>query len=200
MKTLKIITAVLLLAACSTDDAPSQESLLPPITTTGENTFGCLVNGKYFRPRDGRITINSDNKGLFIYQTEEDNFEIIVNDFKSDKTGNLTIHLEDLFLLNIGVYNLDEATGLRGIDGPDHNNMYGRFWSSDTQSYQRYVSFPNSGTVVVSRREFSPNQYNIYSGTFVAKLINTNNENDTIQVSLGRFDIDSPSFLYKPYD
>lgn len=61
-----MLIITLLIGCESDDDAPSQESLLPPITTTGENTFGCLVDGKYFRQRDGRITVNSELKKINI--------------------------------------------------------------------------------------------------------------------------------------
>jgi len=52
MKTIYLLLIILLATACDSDDAPSQESLLPPITMTGENTFGCLIDGKFFKPRD----------------------------------------------------------------------------------------------------------------------------------------------------
>ncbi len=201
MKTLKIITAILLLAACSTDDAPvDQESLLPPITTTGENTFGCMVNGKYFRPRDGRITINSDNKGLRIVQTEIDNLELHVYDRKSEKTASLFIHLEDLFILGEDLYELNEATGLRGIDGPNHNYIYGRFWKNSEVGYQNYVSYTGSGYVEITKRDFIEGTLNIYSGTFQTRLINVENVSDTIQLALGRFDLEAYSHQNHTWD
>ncbi|WP_438968830.1 hypothetical protein [Nonlabens sp.] len=195
-----IILSLCLLIACDSDDAPSQESLLPPITMTGENTFGCLVGGKYFRPRDGRSTINSDNKGLRIVQTENENLEFHVYDRKSDRTGSLFIHLENLFVLNEGYYNVKTATGLRGLDGPNHNYIYGRFWKNSEVGYQNYVSFENSGNVEVTNREFIPNESNIYSGTFHVKLINFDDVTDTIQISRGRFDLEAFSSQQHNWD
>ena len=44
-----------LILSCSDDDnlEPTViETELPPITQTGENTFGCLINGNVFVPKD----------------------------------------------------------------------------------------------------------------------------------------------------
>lgn len=179
------------LTACDSDDTPSQESLLPPITMTGENTFGCLIDGKFFRPRDGRISVNSDNKGLRIVRTESDNLELHIYDRKSEFGGSLFIHLENFYLLNEATYELSAANGLRGLDGPDHNYIYGRFWDAQTNSYQLYFSTNNTGNVDISRFEIIPNILNIKSGTFNATLTNASDPNQTVSVSLGRFDFDS---------
>jgi hypothetical protein len=44
-----ICVAFILLCQCKKEAEPQ----LPPITTTGANTFGCKVNGRVFVPRDG---------------------------------------------------------------------------------------------------------------------------------------------------
>jgi hypothetical protein len=90
---------------------------------TGENTFGCLIDGKFFRPRDGRSTINSDNKGLTTLRSEEDNWEIHAYDRKSNRTASLIIHIENLFENpdgDTGFYPIRQANGLRELDGPNH--------------------------------------------------------------------------------
>lgn len=50
-KTTTLIAALLLLTAaqCEKDIPPIDQ--LPPATQTGENTFGCLVNGEAFKPK-----------------------------------------------------------------------------------------------------------------------------------------------------
>tara|TARA_R110002073_G_C9371447_1_gene572214 strand:+ start:845 stop:1168 length:324 start_codon:yes stop_codon:yes gene_type:complete len=60
MKIIILKTAVLLFLAftlinCSKKDnliTLVEEDQLPPITQTGANTFGCLINGKVFIPKD----------------------------------------------------------------------------------------------------------------------------------------------------
>lgn len=199
MKTILFTTTMLLILSCSTDDATvNQESLLPPITTSGENTFGCLVDGKYFRPRDGRITVNDDNKGLRIVQTEEDNLELHIYDRKSEKTGSLFIHLEDLFIAGEGFYELNGANGLRGIDGENHNYIHGNFFKNG--SYNDYLSFDNSGEIIITKKEYEPFQYHIFSGQFNAKLINRLDPLDTLKVDLGRFDLELGSLPNTNFD
>ncbi|WP_298956417.1 hypothetical protein [uncultured Nonlabens sp.] len=73
------------LIACDSDDPPSQESLLPPITMTGENTFRCLIDGKFSRPLVGANIDTSGNRGIDMLITENVNAEIEVNHFNSHK-------------------------------------------------------------------------------------------------------------------
>ena len=191
MKTIYLLLIALLATACNSDDPVDPASLLPPITTTGENTFGCLIDGKFFRPRDGRSTINSDNKGLRLLSSEAENIEIHAYDRKSDFTGNLIIHLENFDSQGLGTYVIDVSNSLRGIDGNNNNYMNCRFWSEKTNSYQNYISFDNSGIVEISNLEFEQGIKNIYSGIFYSKLINVQNLNDTIEIKSGRFDIET---------
>ena len=170
MKTIYLLLIVLLATACDSDDAPSQESLLPPITMTGENTFGCLIDGKFFRPRDGNGNFTSTNRGMRVRQTENVNIELDARDFKSDRTSNILIHLENLNLNGVGVYTLGE-----------------------TNSYEGYVSYTNSGSVEISYINFIQDEENIRSGTFETRLVNIINPLDTIKVELGRFDLESYS-------
>jgi hypothetical protein len=188
MKTIYILLIALLVTTCDSDDTVDPASLLPPITMTGENTFGCLIDGKFFRPRDGRSTINSDNKGLRVVQTETDNWEIHVFDRKSEKSGSLILHLENLENLELGNYIVSESNGLRGIDGNNNNYIHANFYKNG--QYNNYLSFYNSGNVVISKKDYSPNNYHIFSGTFQVKLVNIHNTQDTLNISLGRFDLE----------
>ena len=188
-----IILSLCFLIACDSDDAPSQESLLPPITMTGENTFGCLIDGKFFRPRDGNGNFTSTNRGMRVRQTENVNIELDARDFKSDRTSNILIHLENLNLNGVGVYTLGESNGLTGIDGNDNNYIHCRIWNDETNSYEGYVSYTNSGSVEISYINFIQDEENIRSGTFETRLVNIINPLDTIKVELGRFDLESYS-------
>jgi hypothetical protein len=185
MKNLTILTAILIILSCSSDDGPvDQESLLPPITTTGENTFGCLIDGKFFKPRDGRITVNSDNRGLSTVRTEDVNWEIAAYDRKSTKTVSLIIHIENLFQNNQGIegiYNLGQANGMRGLDGPDINYMYCTKWNQKSGDYEVYYSSVDNGAVEFLRLENGqPGTYSIHAGVFQATLHNVRNIQDSI--------------------
>jgi hypothetical protein len=185
MKTIYLLLIALLVTTCDSDDTVDPASLLPPITTTGENTFGCLIDGKFFRPRDGSSTINSDNKGLRVVRTENDNLELHVYDRKSDRSGSLFIHLENFYTIGEGEYLIQNATGLRGIDGPNHNYIYGRLFKSN--QYQTFLS-DNVGVINISVVDTTTQGRRIFAGEFRATLANSN---DTIQIELGRFDINS---------
>ncbi len=53
----RILKTTLLLIAltflnCSSSDDPISQDQLPPITQTGANTFGCVINGEVLIPKD----------------------------------------------------------------------------------------------------------------------------------------------------
>ncbi len=42
---------ILLAVSCKKKESSNPKDDLPPITHTGANTFGCLVDGKLFKPK-----------------------------------------------------------------------------------------------------------------------------------------------------
>ncbi len=192
MKTLITTIAILVISSCSTEDMPSQESLLPPITTTGENTFGCLIDGKFFKPRDGTGTFNTEDRGLRVIGGGNQSIEFDARDYKSNKTASILIHLENLIQTGEGSYQLNSSNGLRGLDGNNNNYMHCVIWDDNTQSYQPYLSYDESGIVSITKLDVIPNVQTIWSGTFQGNLVSFNNPSDTIRVSLGRFDLKTP--------
>jgi hypothetical protein len=199
MKTLYILSILLTIAGCNSDDPVDPASLLPPITMTGENTFGCLIDGKFFRPRDGRVTINSDNKGLRIITTETTNVEYDIRDFASEKTSSLLIHLENFQNNASSTYEFQESNGLSGIDGLNNNYAHCRIWKNAELGYQRYVTYPSSGIIQLNN-QIIQSQADYHNSTFHLKLINTQISNDTISIELGRFDLESFSLQWKDWD
>jgi hypothetical protein len=185
------------LTSCDSDDAPSQESLLPPITMTGENTFGCLIDGKSFKPRDGGSTISTGNKGMSVLRTEEKNLEISVFDFKSDKRTSLFIHLENFYINGEESYPLMQATGLRGLDGPNHNYVYCILWRNN--DYEVFYSFENSGEFLINKIDTTLTNKRIFAGEFDV-ILNNIDRTDSIQLSLGRFDIETQSLSSTTFD
>ena len=199
MKTIYLLLIALLATACNSDDPVDPASLLPPITMTGENTFGCLIDGKFFRPRDGRSTINSDNKGLRIITTETTNVEYDIRDFASERTSSLLIHIEGFQYNSSAIYQFQESNGLSGIDGLNNNYVHCRIWKNAEFGYQRYVSYPNSGNINIVNRIIQ-GEANYHNATFNLKLINTQISNDTISIELGRFDLESFSLQWKDWE
>ena len=191
----KIITALLIVffAGCSTEDSNvTPLSLLPAETTTGANTFGCLIDGKLFLPRDGTGTFGGSDNAVSIYADPTDNdqySEIVVRDFKSEKTGKVFIHIQNLAQTGSGNYIVNESNGLGNIDGFNHTYIHCKVFNDATNSYQYYNSFSNSGLLKITYYEFIPYLKLIISGTFNGKVANSNNPLDIIDISNGRFDI-----------
>jgi hypothetical protein len=190
MKNLITILFVALLSSCS-DDSNNPESQLPPITHTGENTFGCLIDGRIFIPRDGTGTWAGPDNAVSIYGDPTGNnqyTEIEVRDYKSQRTAKLLIHIQNLHQIGIGNYVINESNGMSSIDGPNHTYLYCRVFNQSTNSYQYYRSYENSGSINITRYEITPNVSFFISGTFNCSVKNSADPNDVIEITNGRFD------------
>lgn len=177
-----------LLFSCSINDDPGDDQLvLPPITQTGENTFGCYINGKLLVPRDGTGTYLGADKGASFLGGYPDGAynELDIRDYKSERTANILIHIQDLRQIGEGDYIIDESNGMNSIDGLDHNYIHCRVFDEATNRYQYYRSFGNSGVIKITRYDL-PNR--IVSGTFSCTVMNSGDSNDIIEITEGRFD------------
>ncbi len=187
MKTyiLFLFFAVLTLVGCSkNDDGPK----LPPITQTGENTFGCYINGRLLVPRNGTGTFNAPDNGLrFIVGPGPDEFyyhEIKVQDFIGSKGGSMDIHIIDLYQNGAGNYEIQKSNCALDIDANNSINIRCRYYNG--QSYDYYCSIEGTGSLNIMRFDL---ENRIVSGTFNFKARNENNSNDIIEITEGRFDI-----------
>jgi hypothetical protein len=190
MKNLITVLLLALLTGCS-NDSNNPESQLPPITHTGENTFGCLIDGRLFIPRDGTGTWAGPDNAVSIYGDPTGNnqyTEIEVRDYKSQRTAKLLIHIQNLHQNGIGNYVINESNGMSNIDGPNHTYIYCRVFNQSTNSYQYYRSYENSGSINITRYEITPNVSFFISGTFNCSVKNSADPNDVIEITNGRFD------------
>lgn len=158
---------------------------LPPITKTGENTFGCIINGRVMVPRDGSGSFNMEDKGLRFFGSPEslDYNEIRVNDFASKKTSSIVIHIESLH--EISEYQINESNCQQGVDSPITTNIFCRVYDYDEKIYKRYCSYTNSGIITITRFEFDQ----FIAGEFSCYLRNVNDSSDEIEITNGRFDL-----------
>jgi hypothetical protein len=101
---------------------------------------------------------------------------------------------------NEKVYVIDSSNAQRGIDGTGNTSMFCRVWRNDLNSYHTYVSYSQSGELNITRRDLVIDSYNISSGEFHCKLINIRNPSDTIQITSGRFDLESYSLRNAKFD
>lgn len=190
-----LFLVTLLLSSCSQKEATTNDPTLslPPETQIGANTFGCYINGKLLVPRSGTGTVGGSDTAVTVWGDVTGNqqySEIDVKDYKSTRTAQILIHIQSLHQIGIGTYSIDLSNGLRGIDGLNHNYIHCRVFNENTNSYQYYRSFDNCGTINITRY-IVPIGTKIISGTFSCRVRNSINPADEIQITQGRFDINS---------
>ena len=171
-----------LLGSCYQDNEHFE---LPPITQTGENTFGCKINGRVMVPRDGTGTFNMEDRGLVLYGSPEysNYLDIIAHDFASDKTSKVVIRIENLHQTGICQVNESNCTW---VDSPLTTNIFCRVYDYDEKVYKSYCSYPNSGEIIITR--FDDNKF--IAGEFHCRLRQYEDPSDEIEITSGRFDID----------
>jgi len=167
------VTGVLF-SYCRNKQDPTPVALLPPITQTGANTFGCVVNGQVFRPQgnDGTAnysvvydpTFEGGNLDIRAYQLTKNSQPqyLIVGGSQIDKPG---------------VYRLTADTKkLAYYADANQPPTCARYSSDMPATYCR-------GTLTVTRLDLAAG---IVAGTFAFTLAQPGC--DTIRVTEGRFD------------
>ncbi|QMU65321.1 MAG: hypothetical protein GKR88_14145 [Flavobacteriaceae bacterium] len=79
---------------CSNNDDPIEQDQLPPITQTGANTFGCLINGKVLIPKDG--TGVPQPKGIMVKYRDNKNFIIDATNLKDTNGDWIYLYINNL--------------------------------------------------------------------------------------------------------
>lgn len=193
MKNLLFILIAFLIVGCR-DSSDDNSPKLPPETQTGANTFGCLVNGRLFYPRDGTFDIMGANKAV-VYSGNNKFDEILVANFKDGKPLNyMYFHIHDLPTKGVGEYVWKESNFNKGIDGLMQNYLYVRAFDYTTNTWKWYTSYENSGKTVITKYGGQP----IVSGTFSGKL-RTAEGKETIEITNGRFDINTSTIDLKNF-
>jgi hypothetical protein len=195
-KTFLILATILLLTSCSkSDDTPAiPEDQLPAITTTGANTAGCLIDGKVLIPKNGSQAIGgSPNYGLKynyggnFYPNKNDYWQLeIANKKDSDGMG-IILWIKNMSTGN-GDYVVDQSNGELYSYGPNNNQIIVGITKNGVN--KTYYSGANSGIIKINRSDLGFGMSS-YSGTFSCTLYNKDNLEDKIQISEGRFDINS---------
>jgi len=154
----------------------SPESQLPPITTSGANTFGCLVNGKPWVPGHGSwdISWGSGPENKLGVSEDVKNYGmngilIEANYFESNATTDFYIDLRNIS--TIGTYKL-----------PYHLISYG---NRDTN----YFPFDTFAVFNITRCDTTEK---IISGTFSFIGYTDSTRAKSATISDGRFDLHYP--------
>lgn len=177
-----LVLLTTLLLGCSENEnvlLPETKNELPPISQTGENTFGCLIDGNVFIPKDktgytppgGGIP-----QGLEIYGS---NSAFVI---QARNYTNISIYIyipEDLPFE--GDYQFQESPGVSyGLNSPNHPHIFSIY------NNKKYLSFKDSGSIIFLKANQS---LGLYAGIFSAKFKNIDDEYDILEIKEGRFDI-----------
>jgi len=152
------------------------EQKLPPITSDGNGTFGCLVNGKLWLPKEYKDYARCnyypwvDSKDLF------GTLSIVsyCNKFEGGKTAAITIQLRKRVF----------GIGKHLVYRDNVNNDIVKFRNDIT--YFEGNGIDTSNFIIISRLDSIER---IVSGTFQFNLLNLNNNLDTQKFTEGRFDL-----------
>ena len=185
-----ILILFLLLISCSKND-PAEDPLakLPAETQVGANTFGCIINGQVFYPRDGTSTLfNLGGKGLIFWGDPSGNREYNEFEIRNLQDGKpcsqMIIHLQNLHQIQLGEYVWQPSNFYNNIDGLMQNYVFARIYESSSNSWKYYSSYENSGKVTITKYN------NIVSGSLSGKL-RLQNSTEEIDIINGTFDINS---------
>jgi len=189
--TILIINLIFItLSSCNNND----NNEFTPTSQTGENTFGCYVDGKLLTPRDGTSLYGGSADGMRLYSltdNSENNIykEIRVRDFKGESGGILRIHLDGINNYSIGEFTINESNCENSLSANNNTNITLRWYG------KWYCSINNGGVINFSKVDNIGN----YAGTFSCTLQNRDNPNDIIEITEGRFDIYSPTLPNKNF-
>jgi len=181
---------------CNRDDniifkKPERPTELPPITTEGKNTFGCLVDGELLVPYPRKAI--KDNLEGFYYSGKwgvenHGTFHMFATMYGIQGRERKVINIRLLNrVFDVGEYLLYSDSLRNGNTNiTDYNNaslrVYDENGKSTFDSWRIYN--PNSGSINILRLDTINN---IIAGTFYFDAVNK--EGDTIKVTDGRFDL-----------
>ncbi|MBS1737494.1 MAG: hypothetical protein JSS98_12925 [Bacteroidetes bacterium] len=164
---------ILMAASCKKNKPPkplTELEKLPPITQTGANTFGCLLNGKAWIPKDN---YGQANFKLAVDPNFQDGIFGVtaIRYYAPGKFQSISVGSDSC--KNIGVFTFTiKSNNARFTD-------YGIPLELTNQDSSNTVL----GELNISKYDL---QNRIFSGTFELTLYN--NKTDTVKITNGRFD------------
>ena len=184
-----ILTLVFALAFLGCDRSSGENEYnpqLPPITQSGANTFGAIINGKVMVPRNsiGYVPPGSDHYP--VKRSSSSEYEDIFATDGRTNMGTIYIYIKNIYNLypiKVENYMIGQSDGAWSNDTASNTLITARVFNSNTLEYNIYLSIPNTGGINVTKSD-----PNIISGTFSCKLKNKDNPNDIIEITDGRFD------------
>ncbi len=168
---LTLFLLVLHSVACSDDDDRAPIDQLPPVTQTGEQTFGCLINKETFiADRSG------PERPRAFYQFVNGAFTLGIS------AGKNTSPLESISIAGIDVESLEEITYSLVDEEPGKFN--GRYKLGGGLTLRAVSSSDNPGTLTITKFD---QENGIIAGTFEFTVLD--NDGNEINITNGRFDM-----------
>ena len=175
MKNLLFLFTILLTLSCckNDDDNPTNPiDKLPPATQTGEQTFGCLINGEAFLPDN----FGSGRPNAF-YQFVGGKYTLGIS--ASNGRGN------ELKSVSIGAIDVEAITEIMySLIEEDSGNYFGRYNIGGGLVLRKTTSTSSPGTLSITN--FDPVNF-IISGTFEFTVLD--DDDNEIKITEGRFDL-----------
>ena len=161
---------ILALSCSSDDNSTNPINLLPEATQTGENTFGCLLDGEAFIPGGGRNPLDC------VYQFVDGGYYFHLQGNKRNA---------DFNLLSINL-----VTRAKEIKHGETYELIEEAMGNATGIYSfsanlSFTSAQHSGELTITRLDLNEN---IVSGTFWFDVIDQNGE--LREIREGRFDME----------
>jgi hypothetical protein len=168
-------------SSCKKDKTATEQ--LPPITQTGANTFGCLINGNVWLPKgyDGRFI----NSRITIDPSYADG-DLTIRTYKIDDDFYYGVSITSDSIKSLGVY---------GIATSSRTKFYYSKWKKDfsinyCEAIQPSNNGPNpnniTGFIKITRYDLVNR---IFSGEFEITFNNTScGLGDPVKITQGRFD------------
>jgi hypothetical protein len=190
MKKTIFLLALLVFTACSTNNDTPQDQL-PPATTTGANTAGCIINGKILIPKNGSASFAGipyglvKNQGGNFWPNKNDYWQLEIANKKETNSASVFLWIKNMATGN-GDYIVGQSNGQLYSDGPNNNQIIAFVFNNGVN--KTYFSSLNSGNIKITRSDLGVG-ISLYSGTFNCTLYNKDNPSEEIQVNDGRFDV-----------
>ena len=183
--TIATLISIAMLGACSSDKQTENIPQLPPITQTGTNTFGAIINGQIMVPRNSIGYIPPGSSHYAVRYSYFDNWEeISVSDGRTNM-GGIYIYIDNIEKkspIKINNYSVGNSNGAFSNSFAE-NTLITAYVFDNTGKGKTYLSIADTGTINITKSD-----NDIISGTFSCKLKYKENPNDIIEIKDGRFD------------
>lgn len=181
---LLLLLLPLLGAQCEKEEIPTPPETfqLPPITQTGEHTFGCLLNGEVWVPRHYSNSVINPPVVLQAYTDpgNDDRLSIFAKHWRKDDNS-----IKEDIDLNVFPNSISDTTYFTN----NQSDVFAAYVYSQYRGGSYYYYFPISSKlswIYLSRFDTIKG---IASGTFSIDLLNINSNQDSVHIREGRFDI-----------